>query len=913
MKSKVRKLLAAFLLLVLFSGAAIGNMQIRSARAAEESIKVKLDVGEELYYGSYYTRFYTADGKTAYCLEPQKLSPSSGEYKAHILEKGSLRKGLYYLYGGPGYETYVSKYGYFGFSEEMRKTEEYCMSHCIAAYFYLGNDDAFFGLSGQQADALKIKAEKILSLPEPPEYYGAVVFETDAKSQVMGGTGKELTGSVEVQKRSSVPEWTEGNACYSLKGAVYGLFENGKDEPSYRIETDERGYGRADDVRLGSYEIREIKSPKGYAVNPEQKKITVKADAAVIYSCADNPCFYPAELILEKVDADTKKAEAQGSASLEDARFTVRFYPGYYDTDPGQKGIEPEKIWVVKTDAQGKASLSDGSKVSGDSFYRNPSKEQGKYVFPLGTVTFEETRAPRGYLRNEEIIIRKITQEGEREADTVFQIPKIPEKVVKGHLQIVKFCETQNDEAERKKPLEGIRFTVTSKTTGITTEIKTDKNGYASTREHGDGGLVYDTYIIKEENTPEGFAPADEFEITIEEEKTHYYILENRQIYSPVKLVKRDSTTGKVIPVAGAVFELLDEEKKPVKLTVHYPSESNSSRFVTDESGSFILPEKLPAGIYYFREIKAPEGYLLNDAMLCFHIREEQDWKEPVIVECENRPAAEKIHLIKRDAESAKKIAGVRFDIFAGEDIVTPDGTVRLKAGEKAGSMITDGDGSAWSEELFPGRYYIEETETAAGYMLPGKAREVHVSYTHGKGVEVTVENYRSRITDTNAVWKKSGAKKTESGTETVITDTVELEYLNKGQEYTLKGILVDAQTLKPVRTGKGSETEMRFTPRQSEMAVDMDLSVDTGSLAGKRLVVYEYLYMGDELLSSHEDPDDEGQTVEISEKEKPAAETGDVLTDMGNITMLAASSASAGLAAAGIKLISRRKKHRGK
>ncbi|MCQ4795624.1 hypothetical protein NE604_08260, partial [Anaerofustis stercorihominis] len=87
------------------------------------------------------------------------------------------------------------------------------------------------------------------------------------------------------------------------------------------------------------------------------------------------------------------------------------------------------------------------------------------------------------------------------------------------------------------------------------------------------GGLVYDTYIVSEKKAPEGLTPVGDFEITIEEDaKTLYYILENKKIFSPVKLVKKDSETEKIIPGAGAVFRLLDKDKKPITMTTHYPN-----------------------------------------------------------------------------------------------------------------------------------------------------------------------------------------------------------------------------------------------------------------------------------------------------------------------------------------------------
>ena len=198
--------------------------------------------------------------------------------------------------------------------------------------------------------------------------------------------------------------------------------------------------------------------------------------------------------------------------------LTVRFYPGYYDMDPAEAGVKAARTWVMKSDSQGRVLLSEKAKVSGDPFYQTAS---GENVLPLGTVTFEETEAPEGYLLNEEVIVRQVTVSGSGQTDTVFQYPEILDQVIRGHIKIVKFREDADSEQEQKSPLPGIRFRITSKTTGKTTVIETDENGCASTDRNSEGGrngLVYDTYTISEENAPEGFMPVDDFEVTIDEE-----------------------------------------------------------------------------------------------------------------------------------------------------------------------------------------------------------------------------------------------------------------------------------------------------------------------------------------------------------------------------------------------------------
>ena len=90
----------------------------------------------------------------------------------------------------------------------------------------------------------------------------------------------------------------------------------------------------------------------------------------------------------------------------------MNYYAGFYDADPAEQGISPAASWVLKTDGDGRAGLDESMKVSGDPFYKNSS---GENVFPLGTVTVRETKAPEGYLLNSTVFVRKITSDGTAE------------------------------------------------------------------------------------------------------------------------------------------------------------------------------------------------------------------------------------------------------------------------------------------------------------------------------------------------------------------------------------------------------------------------------------------------------------------------------------------------------------------
>ena len=135
-KRNSRRVLA-FMLGVLTMLTAFGT-SVTTAFAADGTLH--FNSGETIAYGDYYTTRMTFDGEnTAYCLEPLKKTPEAGEYEYNLLPQDSpIRKALYYLNGGYGYETITRDQCFHGWSD----TDAYVIGHLTVAYIYDNYNDA---------------------------------------------------------------------------------------------------------------------------------------------------------------------------------------------------------------------------------------------------------------------------------------------------------------------------------------------------------------------------------------------------------------------------------------------------------------------------------------------------------------------------------------------------------------------------------------------------------------------------------------------------------------------------------------------------------------------------------------------------------------------------------------------------
>ena len=310
-------------------------------------------------------------------------------------------------------------------------------------------------------------------------------------------------GNLEVRKKGleSDAEITSGNRLYTLKGAEYTVFRHGTTEAVTVIVTDENGYGKANNLPAGTYDIKETKAPDGYVLNTETDVVTVKSGETVVYECSDAAEKWKTELLLEKLDAETGLPKAQGNATFAGAEFFVQFYDVLSETDPKEQGAEPLRQWHFQTDEEGKIQWRSEYLTEGDALYL----EGEEVTLPLGTITIQEEKAPEGYLLNPDVFVICANQKEDTEvtAGQILAKATVEEQIIRGNLELVKVA------GDGQKRLSQVPFCITSKTTGESHILMTDINGEGKTvesdiwfgegeAETGKGKLPYDTYVIEE-------------------------------------------------------------------------------------------------------------------------------------------------------------------------------------------------------------------------------------------------------------------------------------------------------------------------------------------------------------------------------------------------------------------------------
>ena len=531
---------------------------------------------------------------------------------------------------------------------------------------------------------------------------------------------KTSSGNLKLVKTSE--DGNVANIEFTIKGDGY----------SKTAKTNSKGEFELTDLVPGKYTVTEH-TPTEYA---EQKSKTVNVESGKTATVSFSNVLKKWNLTVKKTDAETKSA--QGDATLAGAVY------GIYNNG--------KLVDKYTTDKNG--SFTTSYYVCGDNW------------------TLKEIEPSEGYLLDEtEYHIGAETKKYTLENNSVSI--GVTEDILKGKIAIIKH--TDDGSTKIETPEKGAEFQVYLKSAGSYSKAKEterdvltcDEYGFAETK-----NLPYGTYTVHQTKGWNGTEFIADFDVFISENnKTYKYLINNASLESYVKIVKVDSETGKQIPYAGAGFQIYNPDGKLVTMTYTYPEVTTIDTFYTNSDGYLITPKTLPYSKgYSVVEVQAPYGYILDSTPVYFDITAENTSEENgvTIVKTEKKNTPQKgtitvektgeifsnvtaigggytdengndvaLPTIYQPEYSVSGLSGAVFEIYADEDITTPDGTIRYTKDTLVDTITTDEKGTATSKLLYLGKYRVVEKTAPYGFVLNKTVNHIELTYS-GQNEKVT-------------------------------------------------------------------------------------------------------------------------------------------------------------------------------
>ena len=531
---------------------------------------------------------------------------------------------------------------------------------------------------------------------------------------------KTSSGNLKLVKTSE--DGNVANIEFTVKG----------DDYSKTVKTNSKGEFELTDLVPGKYTVTEH-TPTEYA---EQKSKTVNVESGKTVTVSFSNVLKKWNLTVKKTDAETKSA--QGDATLAGAVY------GIYNNG--------KLVDKYTTDKNG--SFTTSYYVCGDNW------------------TLKEIEPSEGYLLDEiEYHIGAEAKKYTLENNSVSI--GVTEDILKGKIAIIKH--TDDGSTKIETPEKGAEFQVYLKSSGSYAKAKEserdnlicDEYGFAETKD-----LPYGTYTVHQTKGWNGTEFIADFDVFISENnKTYKYFINNASLESYVKIVKVDSETGKQIPYAGAGFQIYNPDGKLVTMTYTYPEVTTIDTFYTNSDGYLITPKTLPYSKgYSVVEVQAPYGYILDSTPVYFDITAENTSEENgvTIVKTEKKNTPQKgtitvektgeifsnvtaigggytdengndvaLPTIYQPEYSVSGLSGAVFEIYADENITTPNGTVRYTKDTLVDAITTGEKGTATSKQLYLGKYRVVETVAPYGTVINPEPHTVELTYS-GQNEKVT-------------------------------------------------------------------------------------------------------------------------------------------------------------------------------
>lgn len=441
-----------------------------------------------------------------------------------------------------------------------------------------------------------------------------------------------------------------------VSGSVIGIFDAEGNKVSEQT-TGESGTITISGLEVGNYYYKEITAPAGYVLNNTEYHFTVENDGTVTFAENTNKVIYNNRVTMSEKDTFTVTKYKTGTEKLVSGSVI-----GIFDADGN-------KISEQTTGESGIITIS--------------GLEVGEYYY-------KEITAPTGYILNNTEYHFTVNNDGtvtlaEGATKVIYN-----DRVSKDHIIITKYV------TDTTSPVPGAVIGLFDVNGNKLTEKTTDEKGQVDF-----AGLEAGTYKYKELTAPGGYVLNDTmYTFTIAEDGTVTFDSSNGIIYNS-KVTMKDSLiivkyrTNTKTPVAGAVIGVFDEKGKEI------------ARQTTDENGTVIFTG-IQVGNYYYKEISAPTGYVLNSTE--YHFTVENDGtvtlaENATKVIYNDRLTVDHVIITKYEEGTKVAVAGAVIGLFDAN-------------GNEITRGATNEKGQVDFTTLEPGTYKYRELTAPDGYVL---------------------------------------------------------------------------------------------------------------------------------------------------------------------------------------------------
>lgn len=684
---------------------------------------------------------------------------------------------------------------------------------------------------------------------------------------------KNFGGWVEINKSSSNPAISDGNDCYDLAGAEYAVY-NSSNQAVAKLTTDENGYAKSGLLPSGEYTVKELKAPKGYALDEEGHQVRITSGQTTTSNLVDKPQSDPVGALLGKYDGEkTYTGEGNlplGSAKLYGAQYSIEYYDGYYNTEAeAQASGNPTRKWILQTDEDGYVNLryadqsfdvhdADGNviatlpyKVSGDDFYRAAN---GAISLPLGTAIIKEIKAPQGYnlpqpFGMDQVFVRQITSDGNLDVVHSYNAPEVAEPIMRSD---VEFTKAASDDSHS---LAGVPFKITSKTTTESHVIVTDENGKASTKaswnKHTQDTNGNDWIMSEDAEGIQGFVAK---------------LLDAAKVLDPTCGVWFGQYTD------GDETKITDPDDERGALPY---DEYTLEELPCDANAGYQLIKKdftVSRDNTFNADNTVNLGTLTDqDVSITTQAYDKADGDQEVVAE-PDVTVIDKISCDNLQKGTEYIINGTLMDKATGKPYVDAAGNeVHGSVTFTAKSQEQD----AYVEFTFDGSNLTDSTELVVFEDLATTDNPDRILADHkelsDQGQTVTV---KPPVIGTIATDGIDNDKQVVKDTEMIVTDTVAYYGLTPGKQYMLKGELMDKATGAVLKDAAGNPVtaEKQFTPNATAGTVEIQFTFDGSNLKkDQNLVAFEHVLTKDKEIATHAEINDIPQTVTVI---KPSIKT---------------------------------------